>query len=385
MTQHNSYNTDKKLLSLWWGYVDESYSIDTLFTESLKRSLDKYNYGILQYESCLWLLGLREKITKWASDFFWIPKFSIDSIMITSWITAWLDLAWRYLLWWKYDAMTIEPCYDTALMSLKRNAKTLHGIECKDDWSGFLLLTNENWQKIEDNFKDWQTKLFYIVPNYSNPSSLSINKADKNKLLWLCQKYWVVIFEDDPYALYTYQDNNIPIPSFYELDKNNGNVIYANSFSKIGFPWLRIWFLVCAPGLVHDISEIQKYSISSPNLMTQWIVEEMMNQNIFTQVFQHRMNAMKTKYLNFCKFSEGKSTLCSNTLRSVNWGFYIWLDVGDGTVFTEEARSQWLVVIPGRIYGNEFDYNKYIRITFSQIHELNLEEAVNRLTGLLWE
>ena len=385
MTQHNDYNADKKLLSLWWWYVDESYPIDNIFTGSLKMSLDKYGYGILQYENCLWLVGLREKITKWAPDFFWIPEFWIDSIMITSWITAWLDLVGRYLLWWKYDAITIEPCYDTAIMSLKRNAKTLHGIECENDWSGFLLLTEDNWRKIENIFKDWKTKLFYIVPNYSNPSSLSINEADKNRLLWLCQKYWVIIFEDDPYALYSYQDDNIPIPSFYELDKSNGNVIYANSFSKIGFPWLRIWFLIGSPEQVNDISEIQKYSISSPNLITQWVVEEMIKQDIFTQVFKHRKNEMKSKYLNFCKFVESKSDLCSNALKSVNWGFYIWLDVGNGTIFTEEGRKQWLVIIPWKIYGNEFDYSKYIRVTFSQIHESNLAEAVDRLTKLLWK
>lgn len=377
--QHNDYKSDTLLLSLGWWYVDESYSIDNILTSSLEKALNKYWYGILQYENCYGLQALRERISAWAPKFYKIPEFEVNSILVTSWITAWLDLAWRHLLRGKFDAFIIEPCYDTAIRSLERNANQIFSINASDNGDGFIKIDQDQWLYIEKIFSWWNVKLFYIVPNFSNPSWLSITESDKSKLLELCKKFGVIIFEDDPYALYNYQDDTL-IKTFYELDIDRSSVLYANSFSKIWFPWLRIWFLIGNSELIKEISEIQKYSISSPNLLTQWMVIEMIDAWIFNSVFEHRFAVMNQKYHTF--FQELHTTkLWENNVNIfwIRWGFYVWLNVENGTHFTELARDNGLVVIPWKIYGINNSYEQFIRVTFSQIDKQNLSLAIKKL------
>lgn len=377
--QHNDYKADTQLLSLGWWYVDESYSIDNTLTSALDKALRKYWYGILQYENCYWLQALRERISEWAPNFYKIPKFEVSSVLVTSWITAWLDLAWRHLLHGKYDAFIIEPCYDTAIRSLQRNANKIFSINASDNGDGFIRINQEQWIYIEKIFSWWSIKLFYIVPNFSNPSWLSISESDKIRLLELCKKFGVTIFEDDPYALYNYSEN-ISIKTFYELDIDKSSVLYANSFSKIWFPWLRIWFLIGDPELIKEISEIQKYSISSPNLLTQWIVIEMIDAWIFNSVFEHRFAQMNKKYnIFFQQMSITKLWENNPNMFWVHWGFYVWLNVGGGSNFTELARSNWLVVIPWKIYWINNSYEQFVRVTFSQIDEQYLILAIKKL------
>lgn len=368
------------MLSLWWGYTDESYVIDNELLQSLERALKKYWYWILQYENCYWLQNLREKIVKWAPEFYKIPQFSTESLIITSGITAWLDLVWRNILWGKYDALIIEPCYDTAIRSIQQNSNQIFSINASDNGDGFIKITTDQWNEIRIIFSKWTVKLLYIVPNYSNPSWLSISQEDKIKLLSLCKEFSVTIFEDDPYALYDYSWKNNGIKTFYELDTNHESVIYANSFSKIGFPWLRIGFLVWNPQVIAKISEIQKYSISSPNLLTQWIVEDMIDAWIFTKVFKHRFSAMKNKYINFiATLNESEVASINQYISWINGWFYAWINVKNWTKFTDLARENGLVVIPWKIYWCNYNFEEYIRVTFSQIPSKDLEIATNKL------
>ncbi len=86
------------------------------------------------------------------------------------------------------------------------------------------------------------------------------------------------------------------------LDKEKNNVIYLNSISKVFFPWLRIWFLVWNKKIVKWISELQKYSTSSANLIMQWAtIEALKNWEIekSTKYYQISIGKKEIKLLNY--------------------------------------------------------------------------------------
>ena len=84
-------------------------------------------------------------------------------------------------------------------------------------------------------------KFFYIVPNFSNPSGVTLSLERRRRLVDLAAERELLLVEDNPYGLLRY-DGAIP-PTVFSLDRSE-NVIYLGSFSKIISPALEPggWF-----------------------------------------------------------------------------------------------------------------------------------------------
>lgn len=383
MTLHNNYSSDSVLLSLWWWYVDESHENISILTEALESALGASWYSILQYNDCRWAKELREIIQNWAPDFYWIPHFPSENFVITNGITSSIDLVARTILHKKFDAFVFEPCYDTALKSIAYSARSIKSICPKYSDNGFLSISEDEWTEIDKIFQDSQIRLVYVIPYFSNPTGMTLSEKDRRRLLAICKKYGAYIFEDDPYKLYAFWNCQSVIPSLYEMDTERNTVFYANSVSKVCFPWIRIWFLVWPKEQIFNISELQKYTTSSPNLLAQGIAAVLIKRWQINQIYENRFSVMMRKF-EYTKSYFIKNNLVSKTnLILPNGGFYFWWQVIDSDSFVQRAKEKWLILIPGRIYWHNSDFSNRIRITFSQISEKNLPEALSRLEWIL--
>lgn len=84
-------------------------------------------------------------------------------------------------------------------------------------------------------------KALYVVPNFSNPSGVSLSVAARRALLDVAEAEDLLVLEDDPYGLFGLDDR--PRPSLKALDRRS-RVIYLGSFAKSCFPGARVGFLV---------------------------------------------------------------------------------------------------------------------------------------------
>ena len=72
-------------------------------------------------------------------------------------------------------------------------------------------------------------KMIYIIPNFQNPTGISMSLERRKQLIELAHEFGTIIFEDD-----AYHDLRFPgekIPSIYALDPY-GLTIYTATFSK---------------------------------------------------------------------------------------------------------------------------------------------------------
>ena len=85
-------------------------------------------------------------------------------------------------------------------------------------------------------------KFIYVVPDFQNPSGISMSMAKREALLDVSYEYDIPIVEDSPYRSLRYWGENLP--SIYELDqnRNGGHVIGVYTFSKLFCPGMRIGF-----------------------------------------------------------------------------------------------------------------------------------------------
>lgn len=93
-------------------------------------------------------------------------------------------------------------------------------------------------------------KLLYTVPDFQNPTGVTLSLERRRKLVELANRFDFVILEDTPYREIRYQGEPLaPIKSF----DTEGRVIYLGSFSKILAPGLRLGWAVASEQIIQQL------------------------------------------------------------------------------------------------------------------------------------
>ena len=82
----------------------------------------------------------------------------------------------------------------------------------------------------------------YVMPDFANPSGLSIGLADRHRLLELAAEEDLLLIEDNPYGLFHADGAQRP-PTLKALDERR-RVVYLGSFAKTVLPGARVGYVV---------------------------------------------------------------------------------------------------------------------------------------------
>ena len=86
-------------------------------------------------------------------------------------------------------------------------------------------------------------KLYYVVPNFQNPTGITMPEERRRAVLDLSRRYGFVIVEDDVYSDIRFE-GELP-PSFFAM-AGGANVLRIGSFSKTLAPGMRVGWLIGA-------------------------------------------------------------------------------------------------------------------------------------------
>ncbi|WP_028530633.1 aminotransferase class I/II-fold pyridoxal phosphate-dependent enzyme [Paenibacillus sp. HW567] len=113
------------------------------------------------------------------------------------------------------------------------NAQLL-GVDIEPD--GISIEQLEETLKTHDNIK-----LLYTIPNFQNPTGVTMSLAKRKAVYELAKRYGVMILEDNPYGEVRFHGEDIP--SIKSLD-TEGIVIYVGSFSKVLSAGIRVGYVL---------------------------------------------------------------------------------------------------------------------------------------------
>lgn len=82
----------------------------------------------------------------------------------------------------------------------------------------------------------------YVMPDFANPSGLSMDLADRRRLLAMAAAEGVLLLEDNPYGLFGHPDSP-RLPTLKALDEQR-TVVYLGSFAKTAMPGVRTGYVV---------------------------------------------------------------------------------------------------------------------------------------------
>lgn len=367
----------KDFISFASGFPDPEAIPQEALLKIGKEVFEKNTYDILQYGTAQGYAGLIESSKNFINRYDSIYKED-DDILITTGSQQGLDLVSKIFVD-EGDIIAVEdPSFLGAFNCFRCNGAKLVGVPLEED--GVDLI------KLEDVFSSHpKPKLFYVIPNFQNPTGITTSLEKRKAIYELGKKYGVIILEDNPYGYLRISGEDVrSIKSFDE----DGIVIYAASLSKIISPGMRTGILCAHKDLISKIKMAKQVNDNHTNSLAQYIMDGFLRS---TDMDEHILK-LQSIYAKKCHFMlEMIEKYFHPDIKVIKpmGGMFIWFDLPDGVSmpdFIEAAVQKHVAIVP----GNEFmvDSSKpcqSIRMNFSASSLENIEKGIQILGELTYQ
>lgn len=303
-----------------------------------------------------------------------------DKIIITTGGQQGLDLAARVVVEDNEDIVVEAPSFVGTLNSLRSVRANLIGVPMDND--------GMNMECLEETLKTNRVKLIYTIPNFQNPTGITMSLEKRRKMLELAKKYDCLIMEDNPYGDLRFAGEYVP--TIKSLD-NEGRVIYVSSMSKILSPGLRVGYIVCAAELCDKIEIMKQVNDVHTPCLTQMIACEFLKRY---DIDGHIEKACAV-YGRKCAFMLDCMEKYFPKDKGIEWtkpqgGLFIMVtcpDSIDAAELSLEAVKQYKVAfVPNNNFAVDMDKRtSSFRLNYSTMPEEKIEEGIKAVGALLAE
>ena len=310
----------------------------------------------LQYGVTEGYTPLRNRLTEFVKERYNIGKDS-DSLIISSGAQQVMDLATKALCDLGDTVICECPSFIGSLNCFRSYGCQLAGVEVEAD--------GMNIEKLEEAIKKAHNPRFiYTIPNFQNPSGVTMSLPKRKAVYELAKKYGLLILEDNPYGDLRVSGEEVPsIKSFDE----DGIVIYAGSFSKLLAPGIRVGY-ICAPAPIIAKMTVGKQAadvhtpVFSQMLVDKWMENYDVNAHIekIRGIYREKLNLMcdliDSELVDFVKYVRPEG------------GLFVWCELPESVDmldFVKECITNKVAVVPGTAFMINDEKTNCFRMNFS--------------------
>lgn len=302
-----------------------------------------------------------------------------ENVIITNGAAQGIDLVGRVFLN-PGDVVLFElPSYIGAILSYANYRAVSVGILSDSD--GVVLEDLE--EKIRRTQRAGQCiKLMYTIPNFQNPSGVTLGLERRKKLLEVLSRESILLVEDDPYGEIYFRGMDpatlIPIKSFDEEQ----NVIYLGTFSKLLAAGLRGAWTVAHPDIIRKMELAKQVGDICGSSLDQRIIYRCLKENLIDRhvpviraFYQSRCDAML-------------AALEKHFPAEVKWnrpqgGLFVLVTLPEGMdvqALLKTTMDEYNVsFVSGQPFFVDGSGANTMRLAFSKETEANIEEGIRRL------
>jgi len=326
-----------KLINFASGHPSTEVFQDKLIKRYLNLTMEVAEKDILQYGAHAGYLPLRQIFKKFVNEKGNVVKPEDDLIITYGSVEAIFLTALALVN--KGDKVIVEvPSYVNAIKSFQIQGAEVIGVPMQDD--------GVDLEKLESAMRQG-AKLFYTVPNFGNPSGITMSLSKRKAVYELGVRYQVLIVEDDPYGDLRYRNERIPHIKEFDTE---GAVAYINSMSKLIAPAMRVGFLVANKEFIKRIIPLKAVSTNGVTSIIQFALWKMFEENdMYAQI--QKICDVYSKKLFLMEKSMDKYFPEGVKHSSPDGGMYIWVTLPGGTdigkLCKESAVQLHIPVTPG--------------------------------------
>jgi 2-aminoadipate transaminase len=222
-------------------------------------------------------------------------------------------------------------------------------------------------------------KMLYTIPDYHNPTGVTMSASRRSALLELCARHRVLLVEDGAYSELYF--DSPPPPSMYALSDGYG-VMRVGSFSKVAATGLRIGWVQARHEIVSALSKV-RYDMGTSPILLRAMARYLRTGHLETHVAEmHELYALKCKTL--CDSLEEH---CSEYVRFTRpqGGFFLWLECirASAAEVREAAADEGLIFPSGSTFFHDPDRagDRYLRLAFSSASVEQMKQVGPRLAA----
>ena len=244
-----------------------------------------------------------------------------------------------------------------------------------------------------------RARAFYVVPDCSNPSGVSMHSEDRTALLEAAGRLGLLLLEDNPYGVFS----AVQHPLLKSLDGER-RVIYLGSFAKTAFPGARVGFVVAdqlvdrgdggAPSLLADeLAKIKSMVTVNTSSLSQAAVAGLLLRNggglraASAKSARHYQSTMRTVRETLAgELPPGAARSAGVRWNDPDGGFFLTLDVpfsADDNALRVSAERYGVIWTPMRYFHLDEGGDRRIRLSCSYLTTAQAAEGACRLARFI--
>ncbi len=331
----------------------------------------------LQYGTTEGEAPLREAIAGWMNR----EKSAIkpENILVTAGSQQGLDMVAKVFID-PGDIIIVElPSYIGGLQAFTAYRAKMIGVPQDND--GMRM---DKLEKVLEKLahKKKKPKFIYVVPDFQNPSGVTMSLERRKRLLELAYKYEVPIVEDSPYRDLRFAGE--AVPAIYALDTQE-QVIALGTFSKIFCPGLRLaWIMAPAQWLDKMIIAKQGMDLCCPTF-NQLVAAEYIARGFLPKQIEQIREIYGRKREAMLK------ALKKHMPKGVKWtkpegGLFLWVKLPKNMSANElfpKAVEEKVAYVIGSAFHCDGKGQNTMRLNFSFPTEEQIEEGIKRLAAMV--
>ena len=365
-----------KLINFASGHPSTDVFQEDMIREYVNKALRTGGRDALQYGPHLGLASLRQAFRTFANAKGNTLKES-DDIIITYGSVEAFSLTASALLS-RGDRVVVEiPSYVNAIKCFQLHGADVIGVPIEED--------GVDVDALEAAFRAG-AKIFYTIPNFSNPTGITMSLAKRKAVAALANRYHVLVIEDNVYGDLRYRGTRLPNIKEFDTD---GYVAYVGSVSKILAPALRIGFLAADRELIGRVIPIKAVTTNGVDPILQRAVALMFEENDIYAEIDKIIAVYREKMLTMLAAMD-RAFPAGVKHSHPDGGMYIWVTMPEGTdvaaLCEASATRLCIPLTPGHgFYVVHPERCTSMRLNFAKESLADITDGIERVGALMKE
>jgi 2-aminoadipate transaminase len=227
-----------------------------------------------------------------------------------------------------------------------------------------------------------RVKGVYVVPNFQNPTGVTLSLERRRQLVSLAEAHDFVIFEDDPYADLRFEGERLPSLKSMDCDSR---VIHLRSLSKTFVPGVRLGWAYGQSGAIRQMAVAKQFADAATNTPAQYILLEFIRQGLLDKQIQENIEFYRAKR-DFMIEQMDRYFPPEATWNRPQGGFFIFVtlpkNMDAGELF-QRAVDKNVAFVTGQPFFVDGSGHNTFRLSYSQVGEKDMEAAIREIGNLI--